>query len=225
MSINESDNMNENAIEINPTKNPIGTVIWLHGLGADGNDFAPVVDMLNLPMLRFILPHAPYRPVTINNGYEMRAWYDLFGLTVGSPEDAAGIAETQAAIEALIQQELDRGVPSNKIVIAGFSQGGAIALYTALRYHQPLAGVIALSTYLPLKPTFSIQKTQQNQATPIFMAHGTHDDVISLAIGQDSLSLLQAEQYQVEWHEYPIAHSVSMEEINDIRTFLLSVVN
>lgn len=217
--------MNENAIEINPTKNPIGTVIWLHGLGADGNDFAPVVDMLNLPMLRFILPHAPYRPVTINNGYEMRAWYDLFGLTVGSPEDAAGIAETQAAIEALIQQELDRGVPSNKIVIAGFSQGGAIALYTALRYHQPLAGVIALSTYLPLKPTFSIQKTQQNQATPIFMAHGTHDDVISLAIGQDSLSLLQAEQYQVEWHEYPIAHSVSMEEINDIRTFLLSVVN
>ncbi len=217
--------MNEQAIEICGTANPIGSVIWLHGLGADGNDFAPVVKMLDLPKLRFILPHAPYRKVTINNGYEMRAWYDLFGLTVGSREDTAGITETQTTIEQLIQHELDKGIPSNKIVIAGFSQGGAVALYTALRYQQSLAGVIALSTYLPLKSTFTSQKSQQNQQTPIFMAHGIEDDVISIEASRLSLSALQAEQYAVAWHEYPIAHSVSLEEIDDIRTFLLSIVN
>ncbi len=217
--------MNEQAIEICGNNNPIGSVIWLHGLGADGNDFAPVVKMLDLPMLRFILPHAPYRNVTINNGYEMRAWYDLFGLTVGSREDEAGITETQASIEQLIQHELDKGIPSNKIVIAGFSQGGAIALHTALRYHQPLAGVIALSTYLPLKSTFAAQKSPQNQQTPIFMAHGTDDDVISIETSRLSLSALQTEQYNVAWHEYPMTHSVSMEEIDDIRTFLLRIVN
>lgn len=132
--------MNEQAIEICGTSNPIGSVIWLHGLGADGNDFAPVVEMLNLPELRFILPHAPFRKVTINGDYEMRAWYDLFGLTLGSPEDVAGIAETQRNIEQLIQAELDKGMPSHQMVIAGFSQGGAIALHTALRYQQPLRG-------------------------------------------------------------------------------------
>lgn len=217
--------MNEQAIEICSSTNPIGSVIWLHGLGADGNDFAPVVEMLNLPMLRFILPHAPYRKVTINNGYEMRAWYDLFGLTAGSREDEAGIIKTQTTIEQLIQYELDKGIPSNKIVIAGFSQGGAIALHTALRYQQPLAGVIALSTYLPLKSTFAAQKSPQNQQTPIFMAHGTDDDVISIETSRLSLSVLQTEQYAVAWHEYPMAHSVSMAEIDDIRTFLLSVIN
>jgi phospholipase/carboxylesterase len=222
---NESNNMNEQAIEICGNTNPIGSVIWLHGLGADGNDFTPVVKMLDLPMLRFILPHAPYRKVTINNGYEMRAWYDLFGLTAGSREDEAGINETQANIEKLIQQELDKGIPSNKIVIAGFSQGGAIALHTALRYQQRLAGVIALSTYLPLKSTFAMQKTPQNQQTPIFMAHGTDDDVISIETSRLSLSALQTEQYAVAWHEYPIAHSVSMEEIDDIRIFLLRIIN
>ncbi len=217
--------MNENAIEISNTTNPTGSVIWLHGLGADGNDFAPIVELLNLPQLRFILPHAPYRKVTINNGYEMRAWYDLFGLTLGSPEDETGIAETQNAIEQLIQHELEKGIPSNKIVIAGFSQGGAIALHTALRYQQPLAGVIALSTYLPLKSSFSKQKSPQNQQTPIFMAHGTNDDVIDIATSRVSLSLLQTEQYQVAWHEYPMTHSVSMEEVDDIRAFLLRILN
>lgn len=217
--------MNEKPVEINNSKNPIGSVIWLHGLGADGNDFVPVVEMLDLPQLRFILPHAPYRKVTLNNGYEMRAWYDLFGLTIGSREDEAGMIETQASIEQLIQNELDKGVPSDKIVIAGFSQGGAAALYTALRYQQPLAGVIALSTYLPLKSTFASQKSQQNQQTPIFMAHGTEDDVISIETSRLSLSALQTEQYAVAWHEYPMAHSVSMEEIDDIRTFLLRIVN
>lgn len=217
--------MNEKPVEINNSKNPIGSVIWLHGLGADGNDFVPVVEMLDLPQLRFILPHAPYRKVTINNGYEMRAWYDLLGLTLGSPEDEAGINETQNTIDQLIQHELNKGIPSHRIVIAGFSQGGAIALHTALRYQQPLAGVIALSTYLPLKSSFPKQKSPQNQQTPIFMAHGTNDDVISIETSRVSLSLLQTEQYQVAWHEYPMAHSVSLEEIDDIRTFLLSLFN
>ncbi len=217
--------MNEQAIEICSSTNPSGSVIWLHGLGADGNDFAPVVGMLNLPMLRFILPHAPYRKVTINNGYEMRAWYDLFGLTVGSREDEAGIIETKTTIEQLIQHELNKDIPSNKIVIAGFSQGGAIALHTALRYQRPLAGVIALSTYLPLKSTFAAQKSPQNQQTPIFMAHGTDDDVISIETSRLSLSVLETEQYAVAWHEYPMRHSVSMEEIDDIRAFLLRIMN
>jgi phospholipase/carboxylesterase len=217
--------MNETPIEISRTSKPIGSVIWLHGLGADGNDFAPVVEMLNLPELRFILPHAPYRKVTINGGYEMRAWYDLFGLTLDSPEDAIGIAETQAEIERLIQAELDKGIASHQMVIAGFSQGGAIALHTALRYQQPLAGVIALSTYLPLKPHFSAQKSTQNQQTPILMAHGIADDVIRIETSRVSLSLLEAEHYPVEWHEYDMAHSVSIEEINDIRTFLLKVMH
>jgi phospholipase/carboxylesterase len=221
----ESNYMNETAIEISNTDKPIGSVIWLHGLGADGNDFVPVVEMLNLPQLRFVLPHAPYRKVTINHGYEMRAWYDLFGLALGSHEDEAGIAATQANIEQLIQRELDKDIPSHKIVIAGFSQGGAMALHTALRYRQPLAGVIALSTYLPLKSHFSTQKSAQNQQTPILMAHGTMDEVISIETSRVSLSLLQAEHYPVEWHEYAMAHSVSMEEINDIRTFLLRIMH
>jgi len=221
----ESQQMSESAIVINNTDDIIGSVIWLHGLGADGHDFSPVVELLNLPMLRFILPHAPHRPVTMNNGYEMRAWYDLFGLAMGSPEDATGIAATQLTLEQLIQAEIDQGIPSHQIVIAGFSQGGAMALHTALRYHKPLAGVIALSTYLPLKASLALEKSTANQSISIFMAHGTQDEVISLTTSQASLSVLQAEGYQVKWHEYAIAHSVSMAEIDDIRTFLTSRLN
>ena len=217
--------MSESAIVINNTDDIIGSVIWLHGLGADGHDFSPVVELLNLPMLRFILPHAPHRPVTMNNGYEMRAWYDLFGLAMGSPEDATGIAASQLTLEQLIQAEIDQGIPSHQIVIAGFSQGGAMALHTALRYHKPLAGVIALSTYLPLKASLALEKSTANQSISIFMAHGTQDEVISLTTSQASLSVLQAEGYQVKWHEYAIAHSVSMAEIDDIRTFLTSRLN
>ena len=217
--------MSESAIVINNTDDIIGSVIWLHGLGADGHDFSPVVELLNLPMLRFILPHAPHRPVTMNNGYEMRAWYDLFGLAMGSPEDGTGIAATQLTLEQLIQAEIDQGIPSHQIVIAGFSQGGAMALHTALRYHKPLAGVIALSTYLPLKASLALEKSTANQSISIFMAHGTQDEVISLTTSQASLSVLQAEGYQVKWHEYAIAHSVSMAEIDDIRTFLTSRLN
>ena len=211
---------NDSPIEISQSKSPSASVIWLHGLGADGNDFVSIVEILNLSHIRFILPHAPYRKVTINNGYEMRAWYDLLGLNIGSPQDEAGIREAQAYVESLIVQEVSRGIAHNKILLAGFSQGGAIALHTTVRQDQALAGVLALSTYLPLKPLLAVEKSPANQNTPIFMAHGTYDDVISLATCRVSLEALQAQQYLVEWHEYAIAHSVCMEEVDDIRAFL-----
>ena len=207
-------------IEICSSKNPSASVIWLHGLGADGNDFVPIVELLNLPHIRFILPHAPYRKVTLNNGYEMRAWYDLLGLNVASPQDEAGIREAQTYVESLIAQEVRRGIAQNRIALAGFSQGGATVLHTALRQQQALAGILALSTYLPLRPLLANEKTAANQNTPIFMAHGTFDEVISLATCRVSLEALQIQQYQVEWHEYAMAHSVCIEEIDDIRAFL-----
>lgn len=199
------------------------SVIWLHGLGADGNDFAPVVELLNLPRHRFILPHAPFQKVTLNNGYEMRAWYDLHGLTPNSQQDENGIRQSQAYIECLIEQEREKGIPSENIILAGFSQGGAIALHTALRHKKKLGGVIALSTYVPLKDLFPLEKSIENQTTPIFMAHGTQDEVITMETCRLSLALLQSQQYQVQWHEYPIAHSVSIEQIDEIRSFLLSI--
>lgn len=216
--------MIENPIEMSHTISPIASVIWLHGLGADGHDFAPVVEMLDLPEFRFILPHAPYRRVTINNGYEMRAWYDLYGLTADHQEDEAGIRETQTTIENMIEAEISRGIPSHKIVLAGFSQGGAIVLHTGLRYHKRLAGIIALSTYLPLQSTLKLEKSAENQDTRIFMAHGHQDTVISMPTCQASLNVLQTEKYQIDFHEYPIAHSVSIDEIDEIRTFLLSII-
>ncbi len=216
--------MVESPIEINQNSTPIASVIWLHGLGADGQDFVPVIGILDLPDFRFILPHAPYRKVTINNGYEMRAWYDLYGLEAGHPEDAAGIRASKTYIENLIERELTRGIPSHKIILAGFSQGGAIVLHTGLRYPKQLAGIVALSTYLPLNATLSVEKSAANQDTPIFMAHGIQDDIISLTTAQATLKRLQAEKYQVDWHEYPIAHSVSIDEIDEIRTFLRSII-
>ena len=216
--------MTEQALQITSNEPASASVIWLHGLGADGNDFVPVVKMLNLPHLRFILPHAPYLKITRNNGYEMRAWYDIYGLTPISREDASGIRESQLQIEKLIAQEISRGVPAERIVLAGFSQGGAIALYTALRYRQSLAGVIALSTYLPLRANLSAEKNVANQHTPIFMAHGRGDSVITLETSQLSLSLLQAEHYNVDWHEYAMEHTVCAQEIEDIRQFLLRVL-
>jgi len=215
--------INDKPIEIN-NDNPEHSVIWLHGLGADGNDFVPVVKLLDLPKHRFILPHAPHKKVTINNGYEMRAWYDLYGLTSSAPQDETGIYETQRQIENLIEAELSRGIPSHKIVLAGFSQGGAIALHTALRFKQKLAGVIALSTYLPMQSTLTAEKAVENLKTPIFMAHGTHDEVINLATARASLEALTANNYNVSWHEYAIEHSVSLDEIDEIRTFLLNII-
>lgn len=200
------------------------SVIWLHGLGADGYDFEPIVQKLNLPNVRFILPHAPEMAVTRNNGYIMPAWYDLYGLTGSSKEDEAGIKTSQNYINALIQKEIEKGIPSSRIVLAGFSQGGAIALHTALRYPQTLGAVLALSTYLPLKSTLAAEAHPANAATPIFMAHGIFDEVISLEMCKISLNLLQNSQFPVTWREYNMAHSVCAEEIVDIRDFLQQVL-
>ncbi|MBA3695764.1 MAG: alpha/beta hydrolase fold domain-containing protein [Methylotenera sp.] len=200
------------------------SVIWLHGLGADGYDFAPVIQQLDLANIRFILPHAPSISVSINNGYVMPAWYDLYGLTPGSAEDQVGIRASQNYINSLIKMEMDKGIPTSRIVLAGFSQGGAIALHTALRYPQKLAGILALSTYLPLKSTLDTEAHSANAAIPIFMAHGTYDDVISLETCKISLNLLQNRQFSVSWHEYNMAHSLCLEEIDDIRDFLQQVL-
>ena len=217
--------MIEQPIEISSKQPANASVIWMHGLGADGNDFVPVIEMLNLPHVRFILPHAPYRNVTRNNGYEMRAWYDIYGLTPISREDETGISESQAAINALIAQEISRGIAPERIVLAGFSQGGAIALHTALRYPQRLAGVLALSTYLPLKDKLAAEKSIANQPIPIFMGHGVDDDIITMERCQDSLAVLQTQNYLIDWHEYPMAHSVCMPEITDIQQFLSKLSN
>ena len=216
--------MTEQPIEIATSESINASVIWMHGLGADGNDFVPVVKMLNLPHIRFILPHAPYRNITRNNGYEMRAWYDIYGLTPIIREDNIGIGESQAQIEQLIAQEISRGISSKRIVLAGFSQGGAIALHIALRYAQPLAGVLALSTYLPLRANLAAEKNCANQQTPIFMAHGRDDAVITLETSLVSLDLLKAQHYAVDGHEYAMEHSVCAQEIADIKQFLLMVL-
>ena len=196
------------------------SVIWLHGLGADGYDFAPVVDMLNLAQVRFILPHAPSMAVTRNNGYVMPAWYDLYAPSESQQEDLVGITRSEGYLNSLIENEIKRGIASDKIVLAGFSQGGAIALHTATRYPKKLAGVLALSTYLPLKSTLAKQAHAANLVTPIFMAHGRTDDIISLDRALASRLSLEETGFAVQWHEYAMAHSVCAEEINDIRVFL-----
>lgn len=211
-------------IEISMSATPTASVIWLHGLGADGNDFVPVVKMLNLPHVRFILPHAAFKKVTANNGYEMRAWYDIFSFVPGSKQDEAGIRESQAYIESLISKEVARGIPAKRIFIAGFSQGGAVALQTALRHEQALAGVLALSTYLPLHPSLEKEKSKANQNIPIFMAHGTTDNVIPITTYRASYEFLQVQHYTIECHEYPMAHTVNQAEIEDIHAFLLRVL-
>lgn len=204
------------------------SVIWLHGLGADGHDFEPIVEKLAIPNVRFILPHAPEMSVTRNSGYIMPAWYDLYGLpnnkTGYSIEDEAGINTSQQYVNALIENEINRGISSERIVIAGFSQGGAIALHTAIRYPQKLAGILALSTYLPIKAKLSTEANPANADIPIFMAHGIFDDVISLDMCKISRNTLKDYHFSVSWHEYNMAHSVCIEEINDIRVFLKQVI-
>ncbi len=205
------------------------SVIWLHGLGADGYDFEPVAKQLlepdALPNVRFILPHAPDMAVTRNNGYIMPAWYDIYGVIPVNQEDDAGIQTSQSYIDFLIQTEIDRGISSDRIVLAGFSQGGAIALHTALRYPHKLAGVLALSTYLPLHSKLSTETHSANKNTPIFMAHGIFDDVISLEMSKVSRDLLLDNQYLINWHEYRMAHSVCAEEIADVEEFLKQVLS
>ena len=200
------------------------SIIWLHGLGADGYDFEPIVEKLDLLNVRFILPHAPEMPVTRNSGYIMPAWYDLYGLTGNSQEDENGIRTTQQYINSLIENEINRGIASERILLAGFSQGGAIALHTGLRYPKKLAGILALSTYLPLKTKLATEAHLVNAGIPIFMAHGIFDDIISLDMCKLSLNTLQNNHFCVDWHEYNMAHSVCVEEINDIRAFLKQVL-
>ena len=213
-------------IEIETGPTPQAAVIWLHGLGADGHDFEPIVPELGLPAsqpVRFIFPNAPMRPVTINNGMRMRAWYDIFQLG-GGAEDEAGIRDAQGLLEDLISRETGKGIPHNKIVLAGFSQGGAIVLQTALRQRERLAGVMALSTYLPLSKTLEKERAAENSDLPIFMAHGAYDNMIPLDRAARSRDALLALGYTVEWHEYPMQHSVCPEEIADIAAFLLGIL-
>ncbi len=201
-------------------------MIWLHGLGADGHDFEPIVPELGLPAflpVRFIFPNAPQRPVTINMGMRMRAWYDILQLG-GGQEDEAGIRESQDFVEGLIARETQRGIPHGKIVLAGFSQGGAIVLQTALRQRKRLAGVMALSTYLPLAKTLEKERAAENSDLPIFMAHGKYDSMIPLDRAALSRDALLALGYAVEWREYPMQHSVCPEEIADIAAFLLRIL-
>ncbi len=213
-------------IQIETGPSPRGTVIWLHGLGADGHDFEPIVPELGLPAglpLRFVFPHAPPRPVTINMGMRMRAWYDILQLG-GGVEDEAGIRASQAQIEALIAGEVKRGIPHGKIVLAGFSQGGAIVLQTALRQRERLAGVMALSTYLPLRDRLEKERQATTADLPIFMAHGRFDNMIGIDRAALSRDALLALGYQVEWHEYAMPHSVCPEEIGDIAEFLIRIL-
>ena len=205
------------AIEIETGPNPGTAVIWLHGLGADGHDFEPIVPELELPKpVRFVFPHAPVRPVTINNGMRMRAWYDIFQFG-GGPEDEAGIRASQKIVEDLIKAESGK-----KVVLAGFSQGGAIVLQTALRYSGKLAGVMALSTYLPLAAKLAAERNAANGDLPVFMAHGRFDNVIPIDRAQKSRQLLTSLGYKVEWREYPMPHSVCPEEIGHISAWLAS---
>jgi phospholipase/carboxylesterase len=211
------------ALEIQTAPSPDAAVIWLHGLGADGYDFEPVVPELRLPAwlrVRFVFPHAPVRPVTLNMGMPMRAWYDILQLG-GGAEDAAGIRASQALVEGLVERELGRGVPARRVVLAGFSQGGAIALQTGLRYSERLGGILALSTYLPLAARLAAERSPANRDLPIFMVHGTLDPMIPIARARESHAALQALGYAVEWREYAMPHSVCAEEIADIAAWLL----
>jgi phospholipase/carboxylesterase len=210
-------------IEIETASPPTASVIWLHGLGADGNDFVPIVPELKLPAalpLRFVFPHAPVRNVTINNGIAMRAWYDIAAADLNSRADIAGVRQSQAQVEALIAREKTRGIAASRIVLAGFSQGGVIALHTALRHQERLAGVIALSTYVVLADKLGDEAAAANRDVPIFMAHGTADPVVRLEWGDASRRALVANDYPVEWHTYLMEHSVCMEEIEAIGKWL-----
>jgi phospholipase/carboxylesterase len=205
---------------------PVFSIIWMHGLGADGHDFEPLVPELldaDMPALRFVFPHAPVRPVTINNGYKMRAWYDIIGIDRRSAEDFDGVQASADAIGALIRAENARGISTNRIALAGFSQGGAMALHIATRLDVKLAGVIALSCYLPLARQFATERGTANLATPFFMAHGMQDPVVPFALGDESRRILDGTGYKVEWHQYPMPHALCAEEVVDLRAFLKKI--
>jgi len=214
------------AIEIETGKNPTASIIWLHGLGADGNDFAPIVPELRLPAtaIRFVFPHAPVRPVTINAGMRMRAWYDIAD-GANRSEDERGVRASQASVETLIGREKERGTKAGRLVLAGFSQGGAIALHTGLRHPERIAGIMALSAYVPVGEKLLPEAGAANRDVPIFMAHGTYDPIIPLNRAKQSRALLESLAYPVEWHEYPMPHSVCPEELADIGAWLGTVLD
>ena len=202
-------------------------VIWLHGLGADGNDFVPVVNQLGLPAelnIRFVFPHAPVRPITINQGYHMRGWYDISSLDIANRDDEEGIRESAQILTHLCEEQIKSGIAANRIIVAGFSQGGAIALYTGLRFPQQLGGIMALSTYLPMGERTADEASDANRNTPIFMAHGFHDDIVAYPFGERSCEQLRQLGYKVEWHAHAMGHSVSMEEIQAISHWLSGVL-
>ncbi len=215
------------SIETTTGDNPAAAVIWLHGLGADGNDFAAIVPELDLsgcPPIRFVFPHAPSMPVTINGGYLMPAWYDILGEDLVTRQDEAGIRRSALALEALIAREVQRGIATERIVLAGFSQGSAMVLHTGLRHPSRLAGIIALSGYLPLAGQLAEQASSANRDVPIFMGHGTADPMVVLPRAEASRDALQALGYAVQWHTYPMQHSVHPQELHDTSVFLQSVL-
>ncbi|MBN8887255.1 MAG: carboxylesterase [Rudaea sp.] len=211
------------AVEIETAANPKHAVIWLHGLGADGHDFEPIVPELvdrAWPALRFVFPHAPVRPVTVNGGMPMRAWYDIAGMDIAQKQDEAGIRASIGELEQLIAREVERGIAAENIVLAGFSQGGAIVLAGGVRHAQKLGGIVALSTYLPLAEKTAAEASAANRAIPIFQGHGSADPIVPQALGMLSRDHLQSLGYAVEWHSYPMAHQVCMEEILELRRWL-----
>ena len=206
---------------------PRSSVIILHGLGADGNDFVPIARELELAPVgdvRYVFPHAPVIPVTINGGYAMRAWYDILGADLVQREDEAGLRKSLAHVEALIEREKSRGIPAGRIVVAGFSQGCAMALLTGLRHAERLAGIVGMSGYLPLAASTAAERHQANVSTPVFLAHGLQDPVVSIERAIASRDALKALGYAVEWHDYPMAHSVCAQEIADLNRWLLGVL-
>jgi phospholipase/carboxylesterase len=211
------------AIEVETAPNPTVSVIWLHGLGAHGADFVPLgndIDLSGCPAIRFVFPHAPTMPVTINGGYVMRAWYDILGTDLAKREDEAGLRRSQAEVEKLIAREKSRGVPADRIVLAGFSQGCAMTIQTGLRHPEKLAGLLCLSGYVPIHTTVTAERHGANHETPIFMAHGRADPVIPILRAEQSRDLLKSLGYKVEWHEYNMPHSVCPEELDDIGAWM-----
>jgi phospholipase/carboxylesterase len=214
-------------IEIETAPNPTAAIIWLHGLGADGNDFVPLVrelDLKGLPGIRFVFPHAKTIPVTINGGYVMRAWYDITGAELTRREDETGLRDSQRDVEALIAREKARGIPASKIILAGFSQGCAMTLQTGLRHPEKLAGMLCLSGYLPLHEKVPHERTEESIDTPIFMAHGRQDHVVPYLRGEQSRDILKDLGYTIDWHAYPMQHSLCFEEVQDISAWLKKVL-
>lgn len=210
-------------VEVNPNKPAKAAVIWLHGLGDSGNGFAPIVPELKLPeelAIRFVFPHAPTRPVTINNGMSMRAWYDITSLDFNHRADRQGVDESTELVAELIEKEIEQGIPANKIVLAGFSQGGVIALHLGTRFNQTLAGIMSMSSYMCEPEKLKDEVHAANKNTPVFVAHGTHDDVVPIFMGNAAYKVLESNHYPVTWHEYAMQHNVCVQQLNDISAWL-----